>query len=131
MEELYRAPPDEWKRDIRPAGLMKSDLDNLIHFIRKYVLDSELDAGYAKLQDFQSFLHGNELRCKSMESRKTGNRMDKSMESDLKFAVDYKKITFLYITLFSNLSVNFVPSEFVVWQSRVVVAAGRHLSIKP
>ena len=95
MEDRYRIPED-WSKDVRLIGLMKTDLDSLIHSIQKYVWDSELGAGYAKLQDFQSFLHGNELRCKSMGSRKTGNRMDKSMENGLKLTVDYKKVMLLH-----------------------------------
>ena len=99
MDDRYRTPED-WSKDVRLIGLMKTDLDSLIHSIQKCVWDSELGAGYAKLQDFQSFLHGNELRCESMGSRKTGNRMDKSMENGLKLAVDYKKVRLYMTTLF-------------------------------
>ncbi len=123
MGDRYRIPED-WSKDVRLIGLMKTDLDSLIHSIQKYVWDSELGAGYAKLQDFQSFLHGNELRCKSMGSRKTGNRMDKSMENGLKLALDYKKVTFLhdYTSIFffreADLSPCFVPLVLIFRRGR-------------
>ena len=121
MDDRYRIPED-WRKDVRLIGLMKTDLDSLIHSIQKYVWDSKLGAGYAKLQDFQSFLRGNELRCKSMGSRKTGNRMDKSMENGLKLAVDYKKVTFLhdyaFFFLVANLSPRFIPSVLVFRRGR-------------
>lgn len=109
MEDRYSVPED-WKKDIRLASLMKSDLGSLIYSIQKYVWDKDLGPTFTKLQDFQTFLSKSNLRCKSMGGRMTGNRMDKDIENGLKFAVDYKKVVCFRFVRFST---NFFFFQYV------------------
>ena len=114
MADCYNVPED-WKKDIRLANLMKSDLGSLIYSVQKYVWDKDLGPTFTKLQDFQTFLSKNNFRCKSMGGRMTGNRMDKDIENGLKFAVDYKKVVcFRFVRLSTNFFLFFFFSAHAV-----------------